>query len=61
MGDGSMSTIKVNTLQTTSGADLYTSKAWASWEGTGTVSIFASGNVSSVSDNGTGLWPTNPS
>lgn len=59
MGDGTMSTIKVNTLQTTSGVELYTSKAWASWDGTGTVSIFSSGNVSSISDNGTGIWTVN--
>jgi hypothetical protein len=34
-------------------------KAFASWDGTGTVSLFSSGNVSSVSDNGTGLWAVN--
>jgi len=54
-----MSTIKVNNLQTISGADLYTSRAWASWDGTGTVSLFSSGNVSSIADNGTGLWTVN--
>lgn len=54
-----MSTIKVNNLQTTNGVDLYISRAWASWDGTGTVSIFASGNVSSITDNGTGLWTVN--
>ena len=59
MGDGTMSTIKVDNLQTTSGASQYTAKAWASWDGTGTVSIFSSGNVSSISDNGTGIWTAN--
>lgn len=59
MGDDTMSTLKVNSLQTTGGVELYTSRAWASWDGTGTVSIFSSGNVSSISDNGTGLWTVN--
>lgn len=54
-----MSTIKVDTIQDASGVEQYTSKAWASWDGTGTVSIFSSGNVSSISDQGTGLWVVN--
>ena len=54
-----MSTIKVDSLQTTGGAGLYPAKAWVSWDGTGTVSVFSSGNVSSVLDGGTGLWTVN--
>ena len=49
-----MSTIKVDNLQTTGGADQYTSKAWVNFNGTGTVAIRDDGNVSSITDNGTG-------
>ena len=42
-------------LATISGtAPLYMCRAWVSFNGTGTVAIRASGNVSSVSDNGVG-------
>ena len=51
-----MSTLKVNTLEeaTAGGATFYTSKAWVNFNGTGTVAIRADGNVSSITDNGTG-------
>ena len=49
-----MSTIKVNTIQTTGGVEVYTAKAWVNFNGTGTVAIRQSGNVSSVTDNTTG-------
>tara|TARA_R110000803_G_scaffold154611_1_gene219387 strand:- start:1430 stop:1780 length:351 start_codon:yes stop_codon:yes gene_type:complete len=51
-----MSTLKVNTIQTTSGVEVYTCKAWVNFNGTGTVAIRASGNVSSITDNGTGNY-----
>jgi hypothetical protein len=54
-----MSTLKVNTIQDTSGKTQYTAKAWVNFNGTGTVSIRASGNVSSVTDNGTGTYTIN--
>ena len=54
-----MSTLKVNTLQNTSGVEVYTCKAWVNFNGQGTVSINASGNVSSVTDNGTGDYTLN--
>lgn len=54
-----MSTIRVNTLQTTSGVEVYTAKAWVNFNGTGTVAISASGNVSSITDNGTGDYTLN--
>jgi hypothetical protein len=54
-----MSTIKVNTIQDTSGNTQYMAKAWVNFNGTGTVSIRASGNVSSVTDRGTGLYTVN--
>lgn len=34
-------------------------KAWASWEAQGTASIIASFNISSLTDNGTGLQDLN--
>ena len=57
-----MSTLKVNTIQNTSGGSSSTpeqieqgrAKIWCSWNGIGTVSIYDSFGVSSVTDNGTG-------
>lgn len=54
-----MSTLRVTTLQNTSGVEVYTAKAWVNFNGTGTVAIRASGNVSSITDNGTGLYTAN--
>jgi hypothetical protein len=54
-----MSTLKVNTLQNASGVEVYTAKAWVNFNGTGTVAIRASGNVSSITDNGTGNYTVN--
>ena len=47
-------------LATISGtAPLYMCRAWVSFNGTGTVAIRASGNVSSITDNGTGDYTVN--
>jgi hypothetical protein len=54
-----MSTLRVNTLQNTSGVEVYTCKAWVNFNGTGTAAIRASGNVSSITDNGTGDYTIN--
>ena len=54
-----MSTIKVDNLQTTGGAGLYPAKAWVNFNGSGTVAIRADGNVSSITDNGTGDYTVN--
>ena len=54
-----MSTLKVDTLKNTSGVEVYTAKAWVNFNGTGTVAIRASGNVSSITDNGTGDYTVN--
>jgi hypothetical protein len=54
-----MSTLKVNTLQNTSGVEQYLCKAWVNFNGTGTVAIRASGNVTSITDNGTGDYTVN--
>ena len=54
-----MSTLKVDTLQTTGGAGLYPAKAWVNYNGTGTIAIRADGNVSSLTDNGNGNYGIN--
>jgi len=47
-------------LPTISGtAPLYMCRAWVNFNGTGTVAIRASGNVSSITDNGTGDYTVN--
>lgn len=48
-----MSTIKVDTIQNTSGVQQYLAKAWVNFDGTSNA-INGSGNVSSITDNGTG-------
>lgn len=40
-------------------APIYACRAWVNFDGTGTVSIRASGNVSSITDNGTGDYTVN--
>jgi len=47
-------------LSTASGsAPSYSARAWVNFNGTGTVAIRASGNVSSITDNGTGNYTVN--
>lgn len=47
-------------LATISGtAPLYMCRAWVNFNGTGTVAISGSGNVSSITDNGTGDYTVN--
>jgi len=53
-------TIDSAQIATVSGsAPLYAARAWVNFNGTGTVAIRASGNVSSITDNGTGLYAVN--
>jgi len=40
-------------------APIYACRAWVNFDGTGTVAIRASGNVSSITDNGTGDYTVN--
>ena len=62
-----MSTLKVATIQDTSGNNSSTpaqvaegrAKAWINFNGTGTVAIRDDFNFSSVTDNGTGLYTLN--
>jgi hypothetical protein len=47
-------------IPTVSGtAPLYMARAWVNFNGTGTVAIRASGNVTSITDNGTGNYTVN--
>jgi hypothetical protein len=41
------------------GSENYKCRAWVNFNGTGTVAIRASGNVSSITDNGTGRYTVN--
>lgn len=50
----------VSKLSTASGsAPSYSARAWVNFNGTGTVAIRESGNVSSITDNGTGDYTVN--
>lgn len=50
----------VANLTTASGsAPSYSARAWVNFNGTGTVAIRASGNVTSITDNGTGNYTVN--
>jgi hypothetical protein len=40
-------------------APIYPCRAWVNFNGTGTVAIRASGNVTSITDNGTGTYTAN--
>ena len=54
-----MSTLKVDTLQTTSGDGLYPARAWVTFNGSGTVAIIDDGGVSSITDIATGTYGAN--
>jgi hypothetical protein len=54
-----MSTIKVDTIKNTSNVEVFTCKAWVNFNGTGSPSIRASGNVTSVVDEATGVYTVN--
>lgn len=46
-------------LNATGSAPVYACRAWVNFNGTGTVAIRASGNVSSITDNGAGKYTLN--
>lgn len=56
-----MSTIKVNTIEeaTAGGATFFTAKSWVNFTAYSSFSLRGSGNVSSVTDNGTGNFQVN--
>ena len=57
-GDVSASQI-TTALNATGSAPIYAARAWVNFNGTGTVAIRAAGNVSSITDNGTGDYTVN--
>ena len=59
-GDNTFNTPSVASLSTASGsAPSYSARAWVNFNGTGTVAIRANGNVSSITDYGTGSYQVN--
>lgn len=55
-----LATDAVDQLSTASGsAPSYSARAWVNFNGTGTVAIRGSANVSSITDNGTGNYDVN--
>ena len=50
---------KFDTWQDSNSKPLYGARAWVNFNGTGTVAIRASGNVSSITDNGVGDYTVN--
>lgn len=48
-----------NALNASGTAPIYACRAWVNFNGTGTVAIRASGNVSSITDNGVGSYTVN--
>lgn len=48
-----------NALNATGSAPTYACRAWVNFNGTGTVAIRASGNVTSITDNGAGNYTVN--
>jgi hypothetical protein len=58
IADANITAAKLDGAQSGS-APIYGARAWVNFNGTGTVSINASGNVSSITDNGTGEYTLN--
>ena len=58
IADANITAAKLNGAQSGS-APIYGARAWVNFNGTGTVAIRASGNVSSITDNGTGDYTVN--
>jgi hypothetical protein len=62
LGDANVTTVRMgngDVIYPASGGGAGTVQAWVNFNGTGTVAIRDSGNVSSVSDNGTGNYVVN--
>ena len=57
---GDVAAARITTALNAGGsAPVYAARAWVNFNGTGTVAIRASGNVSSITDNGTGDYTVN--
>ena len=60
LADTKLNTADFKTQINASGsAPVYAARAWVNFNGTGTVAIRASGNVSSITDNGVGNYTVN--
>jgi hypothetical protein len=58
IADANITAAKLDGAQSGS-APIYAARAWVNFNGTGTVAIRASGNVSSITDRGTGEYTIN--
>ena len=58
IADAAVTAAKMSGAQSGS-APIYGARAWVNFNGTGTVAIRGSGNVSSITDNGTGDYTVN--
>lgn len=58
-GDSAVANAKFGAWLNTDGTENYKCRAWVNFNGTGTVAIRASGNVSSITDNGVGDYTVN--
>jgi hypothetical protein len=58
IADANITAAKLNGAQSGS-APIYGARAWVNFNGSGTVAIRASGNVSSITDSGTGQYRVN--
>jgi len=58
IADANITAAKLDGAQSGS-APIYAARAWVNFNGTGTVAIRASGNVSSITDNGVGQYTVN--
>jgi len=58
IADAAITAAKMSGAQSGS-APIYGARAWVNFNGTGTVAIRASGNVSSITDDGTGIYTVN--
>ena len=58
IADANITAAKLDGAQSGS-APIYAARAWVNFNGTGTVAIRASGNVSSITDNGAGDYTAN--
>jgi hypothetical protein len=57
-GAGGLTQVKL-AMSASGAAPVFACRAWVNFDGTGTVAIRASGNVSSITDNGTGDYTVN--
>ena len=59
LGSNAIDTQALSLFNATGSAPVYACRAWVAFNGTGTVSIRGSGNVTSITDRGTGQYTVN--